>query len=364
MNKAQTTAKTGAALLAVAAGVAGTLYFTGVLDRSSQSVDASALCEDLMPQAQLEKLFGEQALTSDDVLVTDRLDQSPQECSIWPRRSASQAHFDELSVVVSRYSGSRQLLLDLQRNISDSWHDVVSPLGNGWRGVLRAAPSETRAAVVMLCGDGGQSDGSVVVNLTARHRGIDEPETTSEQRTQLAQLATATAVNAAERAGCEAPRGKPVREVAAPFPAPYDTSGATAPGKATGTCAGVTVATRETEADPLAPIEDCILLDEAGKPAFRLAAYYGPYVQDGYAATHKRGDSGKFRGPAGGSDGLYWASASCPAQGGTAFFTAETLRIRQDSYTSPDPVLQQSELRRFAERSARDHGCEAPEFGK
>ncbi|KUO14723.1 hypothetical protein [Streptomyces dysideae] len=367
MRTTNTTVITGAALLAVAAGAAGTLYFTGVLDGASPSGAASALCEGLVPQAPLEEFLGGQALSTDD-MITARLDQEPQECSVQPRRDPLPAYYDELNVTVSRYAGSRQLLVYLERSISDDWRDVVTPLGNGWRGVLNTNGIEGHAAVVMLCGDGGQSDGSVVVNLTARHRGNTSPQITSEQRVQLARLATGTAVNAAEQAGCEAPHGKAVREVAAAFPVsvPYDSSdrsGVTAPGEATGTCAGITVDTRETEADPLAPIEDCLLLDEAGDPAFRLAAYYGPFVQGGFVATYKRGDSDKFRGPAGGSDGLYWASASCPAQGGTAFFTSETLHVPgDDRHTAADPELQQSALRTFARRSAEEHGCSTPEF--
>ena len=104
-------------------------------------------------------------------------------------------------------------------------------------------------------------------------------------------------------------------------------------------------------------------LGTAGKPVFRLAAYCGPYVQGGHVSTEGRGDSGKFTGPAGGTDGLYWASATCAAQGGPAFFTAETLATGE-GHASPDPALQQSALRRFAERSAKDHGCEAPVFGE
>ncbi|MBA2813715.1 hypothetical protein E0500_041990 [Streptomyces sp. KM273126] len=99
--------------------------------------------------------------------------------------------------------------------------------------MLRADDSTTRAAIVMLCGDGGQSVGSVVVNLTVRHLGDTQMAATSQQRAQLAGLATDTAVNAAARAGCDAQHGKAVRDVAAPFPAAYDGSGATVPGKAT-----------------------------------------------------------------------------------------------------------------------------------
>ncbi|MFI1733807.1 hypothetical protein ACH40E_32260 [Streptomyces acidicola] len=350
--------RVGAGSLAALVVVGGALYFTGVLDESAPDTTSAALCEGLMPQDRLERFLGGQPLTSDDV-ITDRLDQEPQECSVRPRREVAETYYDELDVVVSRDAGSRELLMGLGRQMSDDWTQVVSPLGNGWRGVLRADDGATRAAVVMLCGDGGQGDGSVVVNLTARH--LDESQTpaTSQQRAQLARLATDTAATAAARAGCDAQHGTTVRDVAAPFPAAYDGSGATAPGKATGTCAGIATATRETEADPLAPIEDCLLLDEAGKPAFRLAAYYGPFVQDGYVATYQRGDSGKFSGPAGGADGLYWADAECPAQGGTAFFTSETLSSGE-GYTSPDPALQQSALRRFAERSAKAHGCEVP----
>lgn len=124
---------------------------------------------------------------------------------------------------------------------------------------------------------------------------------------------------------------------------------------------GVNAPTLETAADPLAPIEDCFIVDKEDQPVFRLAAYYGPFVQKGRADVSARGDM--FTPPAGGSDGLYWTSTACPKQGGTAFYSVETLRSGDVGFTKPAPTSERSALARFAERSARAHGCR-PELAR
>ncbi|MDI9832218.1 hypothetical protein [Streptomyces sp. KAU_LT] len=354
--------------LAVLAGLAltaGALYFTGVYDGWADDTGApDQLCGGLVERddADLRRLLGARELSPADV-VTDRTSDEPRACAFRPRSEAAGTRFGDLDVTVSRDAGSKELLLALRRRQSDSMTATVSPVGNGWRGVLNTDPGSSHAAVVMLCE--GERPSDLTVNLTGRPAGYDSRLPTEEQRTRLARLTTRIAVRAAQQAGCEAPRGETIHSVADPMPSPVDDpkTRAVPAGEATGTCEGVAAPTTGTEADPLAPIEDCLIIGTAGKPVFRLAAYYGPYVQEGHVATEGRGDRGTFTGPAGGTDGLFWASATCAAQGGPAFFTSETLATG-DGHTSPDPALQQSALRRFAERSAKDHGCEAPVFGE
>ncbi|WP_432198432.1 hypothetical protein [Streptomyces sp. bgisy027] len=351
-------------ILAGLAVTAGALYFTGMYGSGTEDAPPAQLCDGLVQRddRDLQWLLGAREPSAADV-ITDRTSDEPRECDFSPRASGTGVRYEELDITVSRSAGSRYLLLELGRQQSDNAAFTVSPIGNGWRGVLHTDPGASRATVVMLCEGDEPSD--LTVNLTGRPAGYEGKDPTDEQRARLARLTSRIAVRAAQQAGCKAPHGDTIDTVADPIPSPVDNTEpeAVPSGKATGTCEGVPAPTLETRADPLAPIEDCVVIGKAGKPASRLAAYYGPFVRDGYAATYKRGDSGRFSGPAGGADGVYWASAKCPAQGGTAFFTSETL-YTGDGHTSPDPDLQQSALQRFAERSAKAHGCEAPVFSE
>ncbi|MFM9368261.1 hypothetical protein [Streptomyces sp. Da 82-17] len=304
--------------------------------------------------AQAEELLGDRRLTSGDTTWHDE-SRGPQQCTLSAERPDADGYDQSLTVTASRTAGSRELLLDLDRFMSDADTYTVSPIGNGWRGLLNTRATDPRASVVMPCDRDGQSP--LVVNLRVRLPLEAVGPMTASQRVQLARLATETAANAARRADCQAPEGEPVRSVAAQVPTRFDDAPALAPGEATGTCANVEAPTWETAADPLAPVEDCLVLDRAGEPSFRLAAYYGPYVDEGgHVQTYKRGEDGVFRGRSGGAEGVYWTSASCPAQGGTAFFTAESLHGK----AAPDPARQRAALRAFAERSAEAHGCKSP----
>ncbi|MDI3406462.1 hypothetical protein [Streptomyces cavernicola] len=334
--------------------VVGALYFSGAYDSWTGKATSSAPCDGLVPIRQAEELLGARELTSDAPSWDGDFSQ-PKQCWLDPKKHEPDGEEHSLTVSASRTAGSRELLLDLDRFMSDSDTQTVSPIGHGWRGLLNTYTTDPRATVVMACDTGDRSD--LTVNLRARYPVLAEP-LTERQRVELARLATETAANVAERAGCRATEGDTVDSVAAPIPPRFDNTTAVAPGKATGTCANVQAPTRETATDPLAPVEDCIVVDASHTPSFRLAAYYGSYVEDGHVATYKRGDDGLFRGRSGEAEGVQWATATCPAQGGTAFFTAEPFHARQ----APEPFLRRSAFRAFATRSAKEHGCEAPEF--
>ncbi|MEU7153006.1 hypothetical protein AB0B15_34085 [Streptomyces sp. NPDC045456] len=328
-----------ASVSAALAVTAGTLYFTGFYDRWQDGRQVSRACDGAVAHDELKQYLGVDELTSDRAWTTSA--RQDRECVIyWPD---GKGQGDNVSVRVTLGQGrpSQQLLTDLDRNESYNQDQVVSPIGNGWRGVL----GTDRATVVMPCG--GKADDDLVVNLRAQPRG--HTTGTAEQRARLARIATQTAANAARQAQCPAPSGKEITQVPAAMP-----EAATRPGHATGTCAGINAPTRETTADPLAPIEDCLVTSPSGTPSFRLAAYYGPFVQNGRPDLSVRGDA--FTKPTGGSDGLYWTSTPCPNHGGTAFYTAETLRS-SDRFTSPAPTAQQAALAHFAKRSAQAHGC-------
>ncbi len=340
-------------LLAVAAG---TLYFTGTYDRWRDGMALSRACDGIVPQEELRQLLGvDGRLTSDRAWKSSARDD--RECVIYPPDEPEHVNHAFLVVTLGQGRDGQQLLNDLERRTTDVPGQFIAPIGNGWRGVLATVNvTEPRATVVMPCGRGGHNDLVVNLRAAARNPGRFAPE----QRARLARIATRTAANAAEQAGCKAPLGKKIERVPG---AVIDTEGATGPvtppGKGTGTCAGIDAPTRETAADLLAPIEDCLVLDKKGEPAFRLAAYYGPFVQNGRVDTSRRF---AFNKPTGGAGGVYWTTAACPKQGDPAFYTAETL-LASKGFTTPDPAAQQAALAHFAERSARAHGCASVKAG-
>ncbi|MFH8410544.1 hypothetical protein ACH4FX_38085 [Streptomyces sp. NPDC018019] len=335
-----------AVLLAVLAVAAGAIFATGTYDRWRDGRAVSRACEGIVAQGELKEFLGvDGRLTSDrDWASSDRADRK---CVIYAPDGEKEGHA-WLKVTLGQGRPSQQLLTDLGRNESYSVTAFVSPIGNGWRGVFgNFSTPDDRATVVMPCG--GKAAEDLVVNLQAqpRNRGAGKSD---ERRARFARIATQTAVKAAEEVGCKAPPGREIERV--PDVPPLVSM--TPRGKATGTCAGINAPVLESAADPLAPIEDCFVLDEKGEPSFRLAAYYGPFVQNGRVDTSVRGDT--FTAPAGHSDGVYWTSTSCPKQGGTAFYTAETLRT-SGAFTKPDSAVQQAALAHFAKRSAQAHGC-------
>ncbi|MDQ8704599.1 hypothetical protein RCO28_19200 [Streptomyces sp. LHD-70] len=101
---------------------------------------------------------------------------------------------------------------------------------------------------------------------------------------------------------------------------------------------------------PLAPVEDCFVVSD-GDFSYRLSAYYGPFVQNGYTDTGVS-DRAKFaERPEGAENGLHWTSGSCPGQHGSAFFVAAPLAGDSEA------PLPEDALAEFAARSAKAHGC-------
>ncbi|MGW9433500.1 hypothetical protein ACWHA1_36985 [Streptomyces decoyicus] len=341
-----------ASCVAVLAVVAGGLYFTGTYDDWQEERALSRACAGAVPQEELKEFLGVTGrLTSDQAWEATTRDD--RRCVIYAPDETGHNSLASLKVTVGQGRSSEQLLTDLGRNESYSATSFVSPIGHGWRGVLsNSATTDDRVTVVIPCDAKARDD--LVVNLQAMPR--KSTSGSREQRARFARIATQTSAKAAEQAGCKPPSGRPVTRVP---DAPSE--GATPAGKATGTCAGINAPARETTADPHAPIEDCLVLDKDGDASFRLAAYYGPFVQNGRADLAIRGD--EFTGPAGGTDGLYWTTTACPKEGGPAFYTAETLRA-SEGFTKPSPAVERSALAHFAERSARAHGCAAGKAGQ
>ncbi|WP_327354520.1 hypothetical protein [Streptomyces sp. NBC_01304] len=331
-------------LALVLAATGATLYFSGAYDDWRDGRALSRACDGILPQDELPQLLDwDGRLTSDEAWSLTARDA--RTCTVYSPELEDHNN-TQLSLTVSQGRGSRQLLTDLA--VIDE-RETVTPIGNGWRGILNVQSELPKATVVMPCGK--KPDDALVVHLETWSGPYDNDS--AGQRARLARVVTQAAANAADQAGCDAAPGERVERVPGELIKRSDTPKPA--GTATGTCRDVPAPALETAADPLAPIENCVLKDRTGHPSDRLTAYYGPFVQHGHADLGIA-DSARFaKHPAGSIDGLSWASADCPKQGGPAFFTAQSL-------PGSDADLPAGAFKQFALRSAKGHGCEVPVF--
>jgi hypothetical protein len=222
--------------------------------------------------------------------------------------------------------------------------DTPTPLGGGWRGItdLRAT------AVVLPCSN---RDASVAVSAQEIIPGGESPD----RARKVAELVTATAIEAADRWSCETDRGGRIpKPPAAPKPS--------IPGVAKGTCKGVPFADddirsiQETKATGTSPLEGCLLNETkgTGDPLYELEAAFGPYAQGLRRPDDEDDDDLQFSRPAGSDRYGAWASAKCPGYGARALFTIEP---GENTDARPEHDYMKQALTGFARNSAKRHHC-------
>lgn len=217
---------------------------------------------------------------------------------------------------------------------------LPTPMGGGWRGVTDGV----NTTVVLPC-----TNRAHAIAATAQ---LTEEEPDKSVSRRVAELTAATAVNAADRWGCESKPGA-LPEVVDPV------SGSSTPQEADGTCAGVPWTRNkridtitETPTDRLAPLATCLLDEADTDDGYRLEASFGPFAQ------RERNDSlhsdltEKPAGGGGETGEFFWASAACPGDGPRALF-----QISPQSGTSDDPSFARAALVAFAKRAAERHDC-------
>ena len=239
-----------------------------------------------------------------------------------------------------------------------------APLGHGWTGGFSFSPDadeddrgEATASVLLDCGK--EPGDGLVASVRARLDSVDF--TTAGARTRLTEVLTGTAASYARRTGCAAKPGGTVGDPGVSVTSwdykPFD--------KVSGACAGVLDAATaarwgvrtavESAAGPK-PVESCTLGGMQGTRLYAFDAYYGPLV--GLKRLDAR-DAGRV--PADRPNGNYFLTAQCPGAGDTAVYEVSP-RVG-DRHASP-LVLDHGGLRaalgRFAAKSAKAHGCEAP----
>ncbi|MCX4672491.1 hypothetical protein OG453_38590 [Streptomyces sp. NBC_01381] len=230
------------------------------------------------------------------------------------------------------------------------------PIGGGWPGMVNLNDDGASATVVLECRNTAGPRAGDSLSLFVSSWG-SRPYKEAAQRVRLARFATRTAQAAAHEYGCDARSGGRIGRVE-----PLDYGRETyqdAPGLAgaSGTCAGITPGWRIKRAHGTAvghaPVEDCLLIDDKGRPLFRLSAYYGTFADDQRFKTQTTRDLPKTDPLL--TDFLFRAEATCPGSPRQAVFAIDDRAYDDD----PKPQLRyaRAALRDFAERSAARHGC-------
>jgi hypothetical protein len=299
-------------------------------------------CYGLVDTSKAADLIGTEDLESEQLGAVPPLSPGESEyCEIaaaGSRVGRMQMHFD-------RGARNADLFTSLYRHESHDSRKIVSPIGNGWKGVINVSKVKAHGVVWLPCGDGSKPGitASVVVHPGAGGGVRSSPG----GRTRFARTVTEIAESAGAEWGCSMGFGERVESIPAGF-----SDGVESGLPSEGTCQGVQPSSYGAAAVPEAPVEECIIVDEQAEPQFRLAAYYGPFVQ---AARNDTSRSARYTGDeAGGSMGFYWVSGKCPNW--PALFTVETLDS-EDGISNRNPELQKAALDVFANRSAEAHGC-------
>ncbi|WP_032757322.1 MULTISPECIES: hypothetical protein [unclassified Streptomyces] len=240
-----------------------------------------------------------------------------------------------------------------------------APLGHGWTGSFRFDPDgedrdEARAVLMLSCGERSGRGQVTTADADLGRGGFDDPVA----RERLVAVLTETASAYARRTGCAARTGGRVEGVGVTTTLRDHKPVA----DATGSCAGVVDArtaarwgvhtAREITRDP-APLENCALGGRSGTFLYGFTASYGPSAREARRRLDHRSDDHSPR-----RAGAYELTARCPGAAGTALFQVETLHDEDDPKSAAPDVDHEglrAALQRFAERSAKKHGCGAVE---
>ncbi|MFE4368382.1 hypothetical protein ACFRMN_09065 [Streptomyces sp. NPDC056835] len=225
------------------------------------------------------------------------------------------------------------------------------PLTGGWRGA-----ADGDSVRVLLSCRGNEDLVSVTVGSYFSEERLEQDTGWLDSDLYWGRFATATAVKAAARWGCEAEGGKALRALPA-HSGPESIAGAD------GTCAGLPFArdqrldtVEETVAGASSLYERCeVGASHYFDATYSFSARFGPY------ALPKPGhDSLSTRAEAGVAGGAMWASARCPGDAERALFSG---LVPSEAATVWLPGEKGEEtfglpaFREFAERSAKRHGC-------
>ncbi|MCH0558909.1 hypothetical protein [Streptomyces sp. MUM 16J] len=309
----------------------GIVYGTGIYDdwRDTRALDDA--CRGLVDAGEVQKALGADRVTGKDTGGAGCRAYDPGDTKV------------SLTISVQRGQDAESIRLDTDEILAHDPAEMLVPVGRGWPALVSAGSGTDAYATAFLpCGKGADDD--LVLSLTATRA----PSTGSvqEQRDGMTVLVTRALKQAAAQKKCALPHTDTVHS--APSGAFEQLKKA---GAATGTCKGINTYGYEAEADTAAPVEQCLLANAAGTPTFRLAAYYGPYINAPRRNPWR--NPYDYVGASGANDGKSWTTASCPT--GTALYTLEPLASHATASAS-----ERQALVTFAAQSAKRHGCSAP----
>ncbi|NGN67942.1 hypothetical protein G5C51_29095 [Streptomyces sp. A7024] len=348
--------KSAGALIAVLAVAAGWFFGSGTYDRWQDARGVEAACDGAVDPGEARALLGDEHLKARTRHGTP-IGSKTKRWTCWIDVDDGYHKRTVINLEWRSRAWAPHIEADRDTDNYQAWGS--SPIGSGWSGMLNhhldGDRDEGHAIVTLACRNKPDSLTLYATNWT--DRSYREPS----HRANLARLATGTAHRAAEKWGCDAKPGKPVRSV----PPLFDWQDArrkdtVAPAAATGTCRGVPGSRtyprmlETTATAPGSPIEDCFLVPASGRPdeGLRLSSFYGTFADDQrrltstgreYESTDPLQTSFEAR-----------AEATCPGRPSTAVYTLSRLL---DTTAKPPRAFLRDALTAFAERSAKLHGC-------
>ncbi|WP_326742169.1 hypothetical protein [Streptomyces sp. NBC_01768] len=329
MKKSVIAAATAAAVLAAGGGI---VYATGTYDdwRDARALDDA--CRGMVDASEVQKALGADRVSGKKSGGAGCLAYDPGETGA------------SVAISVQRGRDAEWIKVNSGLFLTKDPAEMLVPVGRGRPAAVSAGSGTKPYATAFLpCGKGADDD--LVLNLTATR--ADSAGSTQDRQDGMAVLVTRALDAAAKDQGCAQRDSSKVR--GAPSGAFKDLAKA---GTATGTCRGISSPSYESATDAAAPIEQCLTADAEGVPAFRLAAYYGPYTNA--PRRNPQRNPNDYVGAGGTNDGKSWTTASCPT--GTALYTLEPVASHATAGAG-----ERKALLSFAARSAERHGCGTPD---
>ncbi|MFB9435162.1 hypothetical protein [Streptomyces showdoensis] len=346
--------KLAAGLTAGAVLVAGGLFWaSGGWDRLRHDGALDSACDGTLAAEPLRELVGGAEVTAG---IRRGADGSWWQCRVGEADEDRDGRID-LRVTVSGAGGRSA---DVEADRTDA------PLGHGWTGGFAYDPDrvsgdmgDASASVLLACA--GKPGEGLVAEVRARTDRLDFGR--PEERARLGAVLTGTATAYARQQGCRVAEGGPLREVGASVSA-WDHKPFAA---VSGGCAGILDARTaarwgvrtavETAAGPK-PREGCVLGGLRGAPLYTFTASYGPALDEG---LRDRLESLPDRPDADRPDGRYALWARChDAVRRVAYDVYAETGGRGTSPLALDHPGLRAALQRFADRSAKAHGCDRP----
>lgn len=324
------------------------LYGTGTIDLWQAERSLEQTCGGLPPLAEVQQLLGEKGIRGRPL----EPEEYPGLTPLVSCRLAWSGKLPGVELRISKGEINPAVLRDMRHDSLGLPDATSAPFGEGWRGVVTNDLGDFASATVLLnCGAGARDIWVHGWAYAFGSPGFEE----KEYRVQLSRVVGSTAASAAEKWDCEPPPSSLPGD-AVPTPNGADPVEVV---DASGTCAGMAhladlaeefgiKKVLETDADSVAPVEDCFLLNSDGEKIYRFTSLYDGLastyrIVDGIAESSGVADRGVPR----------WLSSTCPS--GVDGF--HWLTAVEPEYGNGEMKFQQAALEELAAKSAERKDC-------